>query len=120
VYKLSQYLDEGLSVAASFDSTEILDISQLERVSLQVTIAGGSSPTGTYKLQVSNDIPGSSLVNFTPTNWTDLASGSLAFTDNATKNTGALTVSARWLRGVWTAGSGTGDLTAAVYGIGPS
>lgn len=109
------------AVSAATDvASDPVNIQYVTLLSLQGVISGGSSPTGTLKIQVSNDKPLSPSTPFVPTNWSDLASGSLSFTDNATKVTNALTVSYYWARVYWDASSGTGTLTATLFGNAPA
>lgn len=111
---------DGAAIGADITGTVLMDIHNLSSLTLQATIAGGSSPTGTCKVQVSNDAPPSPLTPFTPTNWFDLANATTAFTDNATKGSASISVSAYWARVVWTNTSGSGTLTAIIHAIGQS
>jgi len=109
---------DGEAIGADITGTVIMDIHSMSSLTLQATIAGGSSPTGTCKVQVSNDAPPSPLTPFTPTNWFDLASATAAFTDNGTDGSAAISVSSYWARVFWDHTSGTGTLTAVVHAIG--
>lgn len=110
----------GVAIGADITGSVVMDIHNLSSLTLQATIAGGTSPTGTCKVQVSNDPPESPLAPFTPSNWFDLANATAAFTDNATKGSASISVSSYWARVVWTNTSGSGALTAIIHAIGQS
>jgi hypothetical protein len=95
--------------------------SNLEGICFQPVFTG--TPTGAFKLQISNDGSNGALPEtpFTPTNWTDLASptasASGAAGNAALTATGVYSV---WIRLVYTFTSGTGSLTVRACGKGAS
>lgn len=105
---INRILIDGESATATITGTTIIEICTQQNCSLQAVLAGGSTPTGTAKLQVSNDVPPSELVPFTPTNWFDLPNATVTFTDVGTKGTASIGISHHWLRAVWTPSSAAG------------
>jgi len=84
-------------------------LNQMLMCSIQA-VWSGSSPSGTLKLQISND----------DSNWTDYSGSS----QSVSGNTGSImwNMSATpfpWIRVVYTAVSGTGSLNVTVNGKGP-
>lgn len=106
------------SITPTFNSAAI-DTSQMLYVSLQAIVAGGSSPTGTIKLQSSNDPcpPGNLPNNFTPTNWSDIASATASFSADGVVVIPKTDLCYRWIRIVVTYVSGTGTISANLFGI---
>lgn len=94
--------------AATSTESDFIDISELQNCSLQAVIAGGSSPAGSVKFQVSNDKPLSDLAPFVPQNWFDLTNASVTFTEAAVKGTASISIAHSWLKAVWTQTGGSG------------
>ncbi len=76
-----------------------------------VLVTTTSTLTGTAKIQVSNDpyTPGQ-----TPTNWSDLASASVAVAGAGTVNIPKIDLCYNWIRVVWTNSTNTGTLKVYV------
>lgn len=96
------------SMGASFNSTPV-DCSAVQLASIQGVWTGGGSPTGTFKVQVSNDQvnDGASV-----TNWSDYPSSSIAITTDGDLIYNISNLGYRWVRLVYTRTSGTGTLNA--------
>lgn len=80
----------------------------ITRCSVQGTLAGGSAPTGTLKLQFSNDKPyaANMAFNFVPTHWSDVPGGDVTPIDNGVFAMSPLTnLSYPFMRLVWTPSS---------------
>lgn len=83
----------------------------LVRGSLQGTFAG-TSPSGTLKLQGSNDQPGGgNPAVFQPTNFSDIASATVTVSAAGTFATPVTELAYRWVRAVWTYTSGVVTVT---------
>jgi hypothetical protein len=80
--------------------------------SVQVVIAGGTSPTGALKVQFSNDPGGPQNTTQPPTHWSDVPSATVSATDNGVYAIPKFDVAYNWLKLVWTFTSGTGTLSA--------
>jgi hypothetical protein len=92
----------------------VIDSSELLYMSVQIVATG--SPTGTVKIQGSND-PGNSMSLTVPTNWTDLTSKSKTLTTSGAFMIETFQPTYRWVRVVYTAG-GTGAVTVNVFAQG--
>src|SRR6185312_14090897 len=77
--------------------------------SLQGTFAGGTSPTGTLKLEFSND-PGNPLLKTVPTNWNDIPDATVSVTTIASYAIPKTDVCYQWIRITYTPSGGTGTL----------
>jgi hypothetical protein len=106
----------ALDASASKTSAAI-DASQLIAASVQV-IMTGSSPTGTVKVQASNDAPQAGNLPYAPTNWTDVASLTVSVSAATSYLIPKFDCAYRWIRVVYTFTSGTGTVTAEVNAIG--
>jgi hypothetical protein len=93
------------NVNADHNSSAI-DASQLVNASVQVLMTG-SSPTGTVKVQASNDLP------FAVT-WTDITSISVAVSAATSYLIPKFDVSYQWIRVVYAHTSGTGTVSAVL------
>ena len=82
-------------------------------VSMSIQSVSTADGVGTIKVQVSND-----SVKDSPTNWTDLASATIAVTAASTLILAKTEVCYQWIRLVYTKTSGTGTLNARVKTIG--
>jgi len=92
-----------------------IDANQLVSASFQV-VTGDVTAAGTVKIQMSNDVCGYGNVaaNFTPTNWTDIASASVAVASGVAANPIVINqMCFRWIRAVYTRTSG-GSTTITV------
>lgn len=91
-----------------------VDANQLISASFQI-IFGDATATGTFKLQASNDIPGTYYepTPFVPTNWTDIPSATTAIALGASALISLATMNYRWVRAVYTSSSG-GSTTVIV------
>lgn len=102
------------SMAGSLSSNGV-DLSDSICGSIQA-VWTGSSPAGTFKVQVSNDpvvaLPGSSNPSSNVVNWTDYSGSSLAITTTGSWVWDLNLMGYRWARLVYTRVSGTGSLTA--------
>lgn len=86
--------------------------------SIQAIIAGGAAPTGTFKLQCSNDASSATITpttSFVPTNWTDVAGSSASIVNNGDITWNVQSANYEWLRLVYTRVSGTGTLTSRCF-----
>jgi hypothetical protein len=92
-----------------------VDAGQIVSASFQV-VNGDATAVGTVKIQMSNDICtfGNVAASFTPTNWTDIASASVAVASGVAANPIVISqMCFRWIRAVYTRTSG-GSTTIAV------
>lgn len=55
-----------------------VDVNQVVSLSICPVVSGGTTAAGTLKVQVSNDVPSTERVNFTPTNWADIPNATSA------------------------------------------
>lgn len=95
-----QTLSSAVSLAASVNSNAG-NVSQVLGYSIQAIISGGTSPTGTLKLQYSND----------GTNWDDISGATWSVTDNGNRMFNQSGVYYNYVRAVYTRTSGTGNLS---------
>lgn len=103
------YITSADMSAASITGAPI-NLESIYCYSIQIVVTGGP-PTGTLKLQMSNDL-GTDIIGTNITNWTDItgatiavaAAGSFAFYVDA--------ASYRWVRMVYTRTAGSGTLNA--------
>lgn len=90
-----------------------IDSNQLYQASFQV-VNGDVTAVGTVKIQMSNDVCTQNANNFTPTNWTDIASASVAVAAGVAANPIEIAnMKYRWIRAVYTRTSG-GSTTISV------
>lgn len=106
-YKQETLLD-GQSMAASFNS-EPISVLEFNGYSIQCVWTG--SPTGTLKLQISNDTE-------EPTNWDDLDDSSVSITTAGSETYIVAEVEYGFVRIVYTRSSGTGSFGAKFVGKG--
>lgn len=98
-----------------------IDCSQIIAMSLMVVTTGGAAPTFTAKIQVSNDpvnarnMPGG--IPPAPTNWVDLPTATVSVTTNGALLIPKMDMAYGWLRVVITTGSGTGTVSANLFGL---
>lgn len=95
-----------------------ISLRHLSAFSVQLVATG--SPTGSFKLQMSNDNP-DHTGNKYPTstmNWTDLDGSSISITTSGNVGWNATGAGYLWLRVVWTKTSGTGSITGRFNGKG--
>lgn len=88
--------------------------------SIQITVAGGAAPTGTFKLQFSNDLGSPNSASeaereVAVTHWTDITSATSAITTNGDVQFNRSNDGFRWVRVVFTFTSGTGNITYARF-----
>ena len=102
-------VQSGLSLAASFNSQGTL-VDDNESTSIQFVWSGGSTPVGTVKIQMSNDLADKPA---NVTNWTDITGSSTAVTGNTGSIAWNVVHSYRFLRMVYTKTSGSAT-TASV------
>lgn len=125
--KWSTAEDSGFAASGDVSNATLYTLPiRLDNISLysvQLTTTGGGSPTGTFKIQVS-DSRSNELNDGIPSpapsamKWTDLASATSAFTVDATKLIDVSTCPHLWFRLVWTKSSGTGTVTGLFVGKG--
>lgn len=92
-----------------------IDINQMFGYTVQA-VWTGSSPTGTFKLQISNDMVNDYMGSSNPaanvTNWTDYSGSSQAITASGDFAWIVSDSNYKWVRLVYTRTSGTGTLNA--------
>lgn len=117
-YSTSPIITAG-SMGASTNSIGI-DLNQILNCSIQAVWTG--TPTGTLKIQVSNDnVPygTSSNPSANVVNWTDYTGSSQSLSGSAGNFVWNMLDSGyRWIRLVYTRSSGTGTINAAIVGKG--
>jgi len=94
------------------NSTHV-DTSQIYAMSV-MGVFSDVATTGTLKIQASNDFTeaGNLPANFTPTNWIDIPSATVAVTAGGVVLVPMpLNISYRWIRAVWTRTAGAGTYT---------
>lgn len=91
-----------------------IDANQMVSASFQV-VNGDVSAAGTVKIQMSNDLDSNGNMSpFVPTNWTDIASASIAVASGVAANPIVISqMCFRWIRAVYTRTSG-GSSTISV------
>ena len=96
-----------------------IDASQIYSISAQVVMTG-SSPTGTLKLQASNDkINAANLaLDTVPTNWSDIPNASVAISATGAFLVPKTDLSYQWVRALWVQTSGTGTVTVNIKTVG--
>lgn len=115
---LSQQNIAATSITPSFNGPAI-DTSQILQISLQAIVTG-SSPTGTIKIQASNDICTTAnlpAASFTPTNWTDISGATVSYSAVGAVIIPKLDLCYRFIRIVNTFTSGTGTVAVNVFGV---
>ncbi len=107
------------SLAANWTS-EAVYLGHIYSFSIQLVFSG--TPTGTFKLQGSNDA--GQPDNVSPalrqtgvTNWTDIIGSAQAVTANGDHTWNASNIGFAWVRVVWTSGAAQGSLTSARINI---
>ncbi len=115
---LSQQNIASRSITPTYNGPAI-DASQLLQISVQAVIASGTSPTGSVKIQASNDVchTGNQPTPFVPTNWTDISGATVSYTDNGSLLIPKLDLCYRWIRIVNTFGSGTGNVSVTIFAV---
>lgn len=110
----------AVSVAADQNSSAYPS-ARYTRVSATAQVTGGASPSGTMKIQYSDDVPPSEnlIMFFTPTNWYDVPNATTTITANGTYSIPETEVAYRFLRLAYAKTSGTGTLTAQIMANGP-
>jgi hypothetical protein len=88
----------------------VVDANQLLSISAQAIATG--TIAGTLKMQVSNDLVTTPATP--PTNWTDVSGVSVAISGAGTALIPKTDLTYRWIRFVYTATSGTGNLTVNI------
>lgn len=107
-----------VSVANQYSNP--ISLRHLSSYSVQVVTTG--SPSGTFKLQASNDDPDHTGVKY-PTssmNWTDIDGSSFTVTASGSLVWNAQASGYLWVRVVWTKTSGTGTISGRFNGKGES
>lgn len=86
-----------------------IDAQQVYGCSFVATFSDNAA-AGTMKIQGSNDPCGFGNIaeDFTPTNWVDVASGSVVVAAGATSTVEKIHINYRWLRVTWTRTGGAG------------
>lgn len=89
-----------------------IDASQIYAMSIVGTYSDGAA-AGTLKLQGSNDVPPDTVAPpaFVPTNWADIAGGSIAVTAGGTMAAEKTSLCFRWVRVAWVRSAGAGTFT---------
>jgi len=85
--------------------------------SISVNVIATGTLVGSIKLQQSNDKLGI-IGSTSPTNWVDIASKTVAVTAAGVFTIPTFDISAGFVRAVYTATSGTGNITAQIHAIG--
>lgn len=96
------------SGSVSINANATLDGVALDHIthfSIQVVFSG-TSPSGTFKLQCSNDDSSTS-------NWTDIGGSSQTVKDSGNVTWNVENAGYKWVRVVFTHASGTGNITSA-------
>lgn len=104
------------AMSASFNSDPIR-LENLTNAAIQAVWSGGGSPTGTLKLQCSNDM-GTDQAGTGVSNWTDVASSSQSITASGDHTWNVQNLGYRWARIVWTRSSGGDTFSARLHGKG--
>ena len=96
-----------------------IDFRLMALASGQLVMSNAVVVGGTFKLQMSNDVPpGGTMVPFSPTNWTDIAGATITTNINGAVglSTTAL-LSAYWIRAAWIpdASQSGGQITAQIH-----
>lgn len=95
-------------------------LEHLNTVAIQAVFTG-SSPTGTFKVQVSNDtqlITESGDIGATVNNWSDVSGSSVSVTASGDVAWNLPNTGFRWVRVVYTRSSGSGTLNVRAQGKG--
>lgn len=103
------------STVGAQNSSQI-DARLLFNMSVQVIAAG--APVGVVKVQVSNDEGSSIPQPFSPTNWVDLPSATIAVATAGQLLIPKFDLCYNYVRIVYTKTSGTGSITAEVKSLG--
>jgi len=113
-YNKIQIVTAG-SMGASLNSTPV-DITNYDNVNIQAVWTGitGSSGSGTFKLQASNDLAGCASV----TTWTDQSGTSQAISADGDFMWNLIGQGYRCIRLVYTRAAGTGTLNVVLSGKG--
>lgn len=109
-YKNEQFLN-AQSLDASFNSDAIL-FDKCPEISIQLSFSG-SSPTGSFKLQASDDITYDASSVST---WTDISGSSQAITTDG-NHQWKLLARYKWIRVVYTRTSGTGTVNGTFFAV---
>lgn len=97
-----------------------IDSSQIYQATFQPIFGDTTVTGGTVSVQMSNDIPPVNYAQgqFTPTNWSAIPNASSAITSGVASPIILSTVSARWLRVVFTVGTaGTSTINTTMFGV---
>lgn len=103
---------DAINIATASVTSSAIDTEFVFNASVIVKVTG-SSPNGSVKVQASNDIS-SPLNGNAETNWVDIASQTVSFTDVGVYIIPKFDVCYQAIRLVYTKVSGTGALTANV------
>ncbi len=115
----SSIIETAQSLATNWESDPIF-IDRWEMYAIQLVFTG--TLTGTFKLQYSNDTgvettdhsePVAVGIDDSAWNWTDVADSSSAVSAAGNILYEDMSSACRWVKVVWTAGSGSGSLTVA-------
>lgn len=104
------------AATAGAQNSSQIDSRLLFSMSVQVVAAG--APVGVVKVQVSNDEGSSIPIPFSPTNWVDLPSISVAISASGNFLIPKFDLCYNYVRIVYTKTSGTGSITAEVKSLG--
>lgn len=108
-----------LSAANATANSSVIPTNGIYGMSL-IGVFSDVAATGTIKLQGSNDLAvAGTEMPFTPTNWADIPSGSVAVTAGGVVVVEKPNLCYQWVRAVWTrtAGAGTIQLIANTQGV---
>lgn len=105
--------------------TEKFSVAHMVTGAIHAVWTGGGSPTGTFKLQVSNDeaadgTQGGKPGTGTVTTWTDYSGSSYAITTDGDYMWMLANMGFKWVRLVYTRVSGTGGLVVRAHAKGDS
>ncbi len=106
-----------VDISANWESAPIA-IDQMWHYCFVGTVASGTAPTGTFKLQMSADPVNSTALGTNDNsvkaqNWVDVPNKSVAITDNGNIVIEVQNAGYSWVKVVYTKTSGTGNLTYA-------
>lgn len=92
-------------------------VKNMTLVSVTLAVTGGTSPTGTFKLQGCNDAGDAQTAGAAAiadlANWADIANATSAITTNGVTSISVADLAFRWVRVVFTYTSGTGGTVTA-------
>lgn len=104
------------SQTAANVSSAAISAENLFQISAQIA-AVGAGAAGTMKLQASNDVNENFVVQFVPTNWSDIPSATIAVTAPGAFLIPKTEICYQWVRVVYT-NTGTGTISVVIKALG--